>query len=411
MSTIGVLDDYHWLLGADAARVLADAAERHEPLVAATSRLRKTLSAERTHLVLEQVALRAKAREKFQAAAEQMFFTQLALEQATDRFVAAYKARRFQAGAPCADLCCGIGGDLSALAERGPAVGIDCQEHKTLFAEANCRALGSSRDVRCVTSKVEDIDLCSFAMWHLDPDRRPQGGRTIRVEDHEPSDIFIRALLATRPDGALKLSPAAAPPDDWRESAELEWISRGGECRQLVVWFGALAMRAGSTSATRVMNDGEHETISGTQNVIPESAKRIGRYIIEPDAAVLAAGLASALAERHELLALDPRIGYLTGDTAPCDRLSASFEVLAVLPFQTKRIKAFLRSRALGRLEVKKRGVPYDPEELRRQLHVPGDEAATLIVTRFEGAVTAIVTRRVSTEAARDGMLSLPRTA
>ena len=54
-----------------------------------------------------------------------MFFTRLGLEQATDAWVARYKATRFPAGQLLADLCCGIGGDLMALSERGPTRGVD----------------------------------------------------------------------------------------------------------------------------------------------------------------------------------------------------------------------------------------------------------------------------------------------
>jgi hypothetical protein len=46
-------------------------------------------------------------------------------------------------------------------------------------------------------------------------------------------------------------------------------------------------------------------------------------------------------------------------------------------------------------LEIKKRGVPHDPEHVRRQLRVPGENAATVFITRVRGAVTAIVTRRM----------------
>ncbi|MBX3412229.1 MAG: hypothetical protein KF708_05880 [Pirellulales bacterium] len=411
MTATGVLGDYRWLLGAEAAALMAETAERREPLVAATSRLRKSLSPERTHLVLEQVSLRAKAREKFQAAAEQMFFTPLGLEQATDRVVASYKARRYPQDVTCADLCCGIGGDLAALAERGPTLGVDCQEHKVLMAEANCRALGAAHPARGLAAGVEEVDVARFDVWHLDPDRRPHGGRTIRVEDHEPNDNFIRGLLGSRPNGAVKLSPAASLPGDWREVAEAEWISRGGECRQLVVWFGALASEPGTCCATRIANGGAYETLRGPAAAVPQTATRIGRYLIEPDPAVLAAGLSGVLAEQHRLEGIEPGIGYLTGDVPVNGLLAASFEVTAILPFQPKRLKALLRSRGLGRLEVKKRGVPYDPEELRRQLHVPGDEAATLIVTRFQGTVTALVTRRVGRVETGDTPLVLPRTA
>ncbi len=70
-----------------------------------------------------------------------LFFTPLGLEQATDGWIADYKAQRFTAGRRAIDFCCGIGGDLLALSLRGPTVGIDRDPVAALFAEANCRAL------------------------------------------------------------------------------------------------------------------------------------------------------------------------------------------------------------------------------------------------------------------------------
>src|SRR5688500_5566620 len=108
-------EDYRWLIGPTAAEWLTEAAAWNGSSVALTARLRQSLPAPRAHLVLEQVQLRQKAREKF-AAASRMFYTKLALEQATDESVAGYKASRFPAAGRVADLCCGIGGDLLSLA-------------------------------------------------------------------------------------------------------------------------------------------------------------------------------------------------------------------------------------------------------------------------------------------------------
>ena len=64
------------------------------PLHTAVARLRGTLSPAQTHLLLEQVELRRRATAKFTHAAR-MFFTRIGLEQATDEWVARYKAARF----------------------------------------------------------------------------------------------------------------------------------------------------------------------------------------------------------------------------------------------------------------------------------------------------------------------------
>ena len=136
--------------------------------------LRRELSPERTHLVLEQVELRRRARAKF-AAAEKMFFTAVGFEQATDEFVARYKAGRFAAGGAVADLCCGIGGDLLALAARGPACGVDRDPVVTLLAAANVLAVVPQSVVSFSAADVETFDVRECAAWHIDPDRRPEG--------------------------------------------------------------------------------------------------------------------------------------------------------------------------------------------------------------------------------------------
>src|SRR3954452_20295369 len=127
------LADYRWLVSSAAKGWLAS--DSSDP-VRLITRLRKELSAERAHLVAEQIELRRRGREKF-ALAEQMFFTRKGLEQATDDCIAAYKGTRFSVGAQVFDLCCGTGGDLVAFCRRGPAVGVDCDDVTVLFAQAN----------------------------------------------------------------------------------------------------------------------------------------------------------------------------------------------------------------------------------------------------------------------------------
>ena len=70
---------------------------------------------------LTQARLRVRARAKFGADADRMYLTAAGLEQATRAVVAEHRAARFAAAgaAGVADLCCGIGGDLIALARAG----------------------------------------------------------------------------------------------------------------------------------------------------------------------------------------------------------------------------------------------------------------------------------------------------
>jgi SAM-dependent methyltransferase len=402
-ATANSLEDYRWLTSPAAHEWLESAAGLERSLTVQVAQLRSHLSPPRTHLVVEQIALRGKARTKF-AAAERMFFAPRLLEQATDEIVAAYKAGRFASGTRVFDLCSGIGGDLLALARRGETVGVDHDPIAAILAEANGRVLGDENpDGEPPTGRfevqvrdVDQIDLSACAAWHIDPDRRPGGRRTTLVDLHEPGPETIERLLARNRNGAIKLSPAARMPASWIEEAELEWISRGQECRQLVAWFGDLARQPARRRAT-VLGAGiaAPRSIVGAAGEEPPIADQIGRYLFEPDAAVLAAKLEGALAEEHALGAIAPGIAYWTGDHAIMDPALACFEVHEVLPFHLKPLKAWLRARDIGRLEIKKRGVEHDPAELRRKLDLSGSQSATLLLMSIERRVTAILAARV----------------
>lgn len=404
------LDDYRWLVGPEATHLLTEVAERFEGtgernalLISLNTSLRKTLSTARARLVVEQVTLRLRAHRKF-SRSDKMFFTSLGLEQATDEVVARYKAKRYPAGAVVTDICCGMGGDLLALAERGGVCGVDNNPIAALLATANLEAaVPSESKAEIVCESLQSLSMEDSQPWHIDPDRRSSGGRTIRVEDHQPGRSEIENLLRAAPHGAVKLAPAASPPAAWQADAELEWISRNGECKQLVTWFGSLAREHGRRVATIVRGRvGEREVKlrsiiaqSGDEECLPAVASQVGRYLYEPDAAVLAAELVARLAEELDLGTVSHESVYLTGDQQVHDLSVAGFEVLDVLPFRKKRVKQWLRQRRCGKLEVKKRGVRLDANQLQRELAVDGEEEATLLVTQSGKRVIAILAKRM----------------
>ncbi len=245
------------------------------------------------------------------------------------------------------------------------------------------------------------MPICSeMSAWHIDPDRRPGGGRTTQVKLHDPGPDVLARLLEVCPHGAIKLAPAADLVEPWWAKAELEWVSRRRQCRQLVAWFGRLAEHPGRRRATVVRNASDFTlevaaTFVGEPNVEITIAPIIGRYVFEPDPAVLAAKLEGDLARKYEVSAVAPNIAYYTGDRPINDAAFDGFEVLEVLPYHVREIKAWLTARHIGQLEIKKRGVPLEPEKVRRELAVAGDESATVLLAKIGGRVQAIVARRL----------------
>jgi hypothetical protein len=386
------LDDFRWLISPDGRRWLAEARDDASAL---QSRLRKFLSAERARLVSLQIELRRRAREKFPLA-DQMFFTRKGLEQATDGDVAAYKAAKFPSGSHIVDLCCGIGGDLAALARRGKAVGVDLDPICILFAAANVAAYGISQDqYELSLGDATALRLPADQIWHCDPDRRAAGPKTSQLELGAPKLATIQRLLEHNPNAAIKLAPAVQAPSAWQHSAELEWLGSRGETRQQVAWFGSLAHHPGTPSATIVDARGGPRTVRGDASEDLAIAPRLGRFLYEPHSAILAARLIAALCAEHQLSPISPGIVYLTGDVAINDAALDAFEVRDVLPFDRKQLKAYCRQHQIGRLEVKKRGIDLDPARLRKEIIAHGDNASTLLIAPIAGRIQAIIARRL----------------
>ncbi|MCA9241841.1 MAG: hypothetical protein KDA37_16640, partial [Planctomycetales bacterium] len=397
MPTSSEVSDYQWLVSPAAREALRDAANSELPLHQLATELRKEHSPSRTSLVLDQRELRERARDKFALSAD-MYFTRVALQQATDQWVAAYKAQRFSGFENVGDVCTGIGGDLLALAAVAQAAGIDMSPVATILAQANLSA--NSRSAQVVLGQASPDFVAPLDAWHADPDRRPTGRRTSIVEQHSPDAAVLDTMLRANPNAAIKLSPASAAPVAWQQQAELEWVSRARECRQQVAWFGALAGHAGARRATRLDAQGAVVgSFVGAPNTPADWGEELGDYLYEPDPAVLAASLQGALAAGLNLPSVAREVAYFTSCQRIDHPLLTRFRVMERLPsLRLKSVAAHLRERGVGRLEIKHRGWRLDPEQFRKQLNLRGDNSAVLVVYPHLSRPLGVVVEREDSE-------------
>jgi hypothetical protein len=114
-------------------------------------------------------------------------------------------------------------------------------------------------------------------------------------------------------------------------------------------------------------------------------------WLHEPDPAVIRSGLVATVAADLGGTLVDPTIAYLTSGAWADSPWVSSYRVREVLPFNLKKLKALLRAQGVGRVVVKKRGSPLEPETLARQLRGPGSGSAVVVVTRVAGAPAALV--------------------
>ncbi|BBY56911.1 S-adenosylmethionine-dependent methyltransferase [Mycolicibacterium sarraceniae] len=345
--------------------------------------------AERGTALIETTLLRRKAVIKLAGLADVSgwLFTDDALQQATAAPVARHRAVRL-AGAVVHDATCSIGTELAALRSTAAWVlGSDIDEVRVAMARHN----------------VPDVALCRADALHpvsrdavvlLDPARRSGGRRRFDPRAYVPP---LDGLLDTYRGRATVVK--CAPGIDFDAvrhlgfDGEIEVTSAGGSVREACLWSPALAepgvrRRACVLDRDEVITDADPDDCP---------AGPAGRWIVDPDGAIVRAGLVRHYAARHGLWQLDPDIAYLTGDHVPPG--VRGFEVLDELPLREKVLRQALSQHDCGQLEILVRGVDVDPDALRRRLRVTGRTPLSLVITRIgsgAGERTSVFLCRVS---------------
>jgi len=351
---------------------------------------------------LTQQHLRARAREKFGEFAAHMLFTGEGLQQATRLVVAARHAERYRR-AGCAhviDMGCGLGADAMALAALGIAVdAVESDETTAALTTVNLRAFPNARVIH---GDALDQDLTPYDGAWADPARRSGRGRIFDPEAWSPPLSRLLAVRRTVPALGVKAAPGI-PYDHLPADAHAQWVSVGGEVVEAGLWFGPLAEAPGR-SALVIDRSGRASPLWCTDDVrapapqVPPTT--LQRYLHEPDGAVIRAGGVAALAERIGAAPVSDGIAYLTSATPAATPFAETFEVLDHLPYSVKRLAGYLAARRVGSLEIRKRGVDVVPDVLRRQLHLRGENAAIVVLTRVQGRHHALIVRRTPPEAA-----------
>lgn len=383
------LASFSWLRSSAGQEVLAEATRlvtEGVDALQAGEQLRRRSEPAHAAVAMTQAELRRRATAKFGDLAARMYFTPDGLEQSTRLEVSRHRAARASFAHPTsiADLGCGIGGDLVAFASTGvTTAGVDLDPVRVAVAEANLAALDLPGAV--MVADATTLDLAGFGLVFADPARRTGRGRVFDVDSYTPPWSFVESLLH-RP-ACVKAAPGI-PHDRVPAGVEAEWVSFQGEVKEAVLWSPHLATAARRAT---VMTGNGLATLTDDDDPGPGPVRPVGRYLYEPDGAVIRSGLVTAVADALDGKLIDPHIAYVTSDTAVATPFARGFEVLEELPYHVKQLKAALRERGIGRLTIKKRGVDVVPEDLRHRLALQGDAEATVVLTRVDGHGAALL--------------------
>jgi SAM-dependent methyltransferase len=396
------LEAFEQLLTPAGQDLLAEASSSYDSTqaLAVATRLRARHPAALVAAALTQVELRQRGRAKFGAAADALYFTPDGLEQATHPVVAGHRASRLVAGldlpqaraaaASLVDLGCGIGSDLLAFARAGlAAAGVERDPLTAAVAGANLAAF----DVEVSVADALEVDRSAYDVTFVDPARRGAAGRTFDLASYAPSWSFVEEVLAAA--AVVKVAPGI-PHDVVPDGVEADWVSLDGALKEATLWsVGAARV---SRRASVLTSGGSAMTLTDQDAAVEAHVAAPGGYLYEPDDAVIRAHLVTTVAALVDGWLLDEHLAYVSSDRLVATPFAAAYEVLDVLPFQEKRLRAALRARDIGPLTIKKRGISVTPEALRARLGLTGSTPATIVLTRTPSSAAALLVHPLSAE-------------
>ncbi|WP_067862408.1 THUMP-like domain-containing protein [Nocardia shimofusensis] len=350
----------------------------------------------RAPALIETVRLRRRASAKL-ADAGDWLFTEDAVQQATPTVVARRRARRL-AGRAVHDVTCSVGAELVELARVCPAVvGSDLDTVRLAMAAHNIgaawhpvvrasAAAGLSRQNVVLAAADALKPTTKDTVIVADPGRRAGGRRTHDPAALQPPLPDLLTAYAGR-DMVVKCAPGLDFDSlDW--PGEIEVVSLDGAVREACLWSPGVAEPGVRRRAAVLSGTGASYTLTDADpDDIPERAP--GQWIIDPDGAIVRAGLVRHYAAGHGLWQLDPHIAYLTGDTVPPG--VRGFRIEDRMEMREKTLRQELARRDCGSLEILVRGVDVDPDVLRKKLKLRGSKAYSLVITRIGRAAAVFL--------------------
>ena len=375
-----MVSDIDALLSPDGQALLTELAGAADlgSLRLATS-LRERFAPDLVAAALTQVELRRAARAKF-TRADDMFFTRAGLEQSSSEAMSRHRATRFEGRPRLADLCTGIGGDLISLAADHDVLAVDVDPVHLRIAVLNTAAYGGRAETR--EADVRTVDLAGFDAAFVDPARRTTAGR-LRTGDSEPPLTWCLALAETLP-VAVKLAPGidrAAIPDGW----ELEFVAERRDLKESVAWSPALA----TTRRRATILPAGHTLVPDGGG--PVRVDEPGEFLLDPNPAVTRAGLVEELARATGTWKIDDQIAFLCADEPVRTPFARTLRVLESAPWQEKQLAARLKALGIGTVDVRRRGLAGNVEQLQQRLKLKDGRKATLVMTRWQNRPWSLV--------------------
>ena len=358
--------------------------------------------------LLQQIEGRQRTKDKLPSFAQNpdwWYPVRLSCEQCSSEATARYKAEIIkpfigQADATLIDLTAGYGVDTFFMSEH---------TQRAHYVERNadlCAIAQHNFALSCPHIQVHNTTAEEFlsslpisnspypisnTLIYLDPARRSQsGGKVFRIEDCEPN---VRELLPTLRKCTsailIKFSPMldiSAAMQSLGSEWDIHVVALHNEVKEVLFITGNSTIYAVNIShdqTTRFTLTQAEE--KATQNHI---ANNIGKYLYEPNAAIIKAGAFRLVGERYGIAKLDTNTHLYTSDTLLPDFQGRVWKVIDTHLAKPSTLDPKLKYSIISR------NYPLSPEQMRKKYKLQDGNDYYLIGARHQGKPTLMLCLR-----------------
>ncbi len=358
--------------------------------------------------LLQQIEGRQRTKDKLPSFAQNpdwWYPVRLSCEQCSSEATARYKAEIIkpflrQADATLIDLTAGYGVDtffMSEHTQRAHYVERNAElcaiaQHNFALSRPHIQVHNTTAEEFLSSLPISNSPYpLSNTLIYLDPARRSQsGGKVFRIEDCEPNVIELLPTLRKCASAILiKFSPMldiTAAMQSLGSEWDIHVVALHNEVKEVLFITGNSTIHAVNIShdqTTRFTLTQAEE--KATQNHI---ANTIGKYLYEPNAAIIKAGAFRLVGERYGIAKLDTNTHLYTSDTLLPDFQGRVWKVIDTHLAKPSTLDPKLKYSIISR------NYPLSPEQMRKKYKLQDGNDYYLIGARHQGKPTLMLCLR-----------------
>lgn len=307
-----------------------------------------------------------------------LYPAQISLEQSSSETTAIYKSTLCE-GNTLVDLTGGFGVDCSFMSSHfQEVVYVERQEELCVLATNNFHALGQDH-ISVVNEQTEKYlsEMKQVDWIFIDPARRSTvGKKVVLLSDCEPDVSALSKLLLEKASNVMiKLSPMMDISTALRElpnTTEIHIISVENECKEILL---ILSNKVQNELNVKAINFGKQNhnqvfefEIKQEANEYSIFSSEMGKYLYEPNAAVMKSGAFKLVGNRFKLHKLHINTHLYTSNGLYFDFPGRIFEVIKV--WENGKNEWKNQVKRLPKANISTRNYPISVDELRKKLKI-----------------------------------------